>query len=157
MKTNEFMEKIKKEYAEKFPESYCKVRKYVCLGYNLTIDCYLSGKMENLDAPTAANNDMFKICFNIQLPKKFNYDTDELPENLTLECWSNIYLIKPENKYLYYDSRKIPYRKTTGNAEKIIKTAGKFFEKLHGLVMEDMNNEKIHENYAELVTEKVKY
>lgn len=156
MKTFEFAEKIRKEYAKNFPDSFCKVKKYICLGYNLTIECYLSGKMEVDDLPTMANNDMFKITFNIQLPEKFDYDTDELPENLTMECWSNTYLTVPENQYLCYSSRKIPYRKTTGNAEKIIKTAGKFFEKLHGLVLEDISNGKIHKNYAELVAKKVR-
>lgn len=148
MKTIEFAEKIVEKYMEKFPKSLCKVKKYICLGYNLTIECFLS---ENTNV-----NDMFKITFNIQLPEKFDYDTDELPENLTMECWNNIYLTAPENKYFYCSSRKIPYRKTTGDAEKIIKTAGKFFEKLHGLVLEDISNGKIHKDYTGLVAEKVR-
>lgn len=38
--------------------------------------------------------------------------------------------------------------------EKIIKTAGKFFEKLHEMIMKDVQNGKIHKNYATLVVGK---
>ena len=156
MKFSEYAEQIRGKYAAEFPGSYCKVKKYICLGKNLTIDCYLSGKNAEKDIPIAANNDMFKITFNIQLPDKFDYDTDELPENMTMESWQNVYFIAPENKYLYCSSRKIPYRKVSGDAEKIIKSFGKFVEKLHGLLLEDMAAGNIHKNYAEIVAEKVR-
>ena len=45
MKFSEYAEQIRGKYAAEFPGSYCKVKKYICLGKNLTIECYLSGKM----------------------------------------------------------------------------------------------------------------
>lgn len=156
MKFNEFAERIKGKYAEKFPDSCCRVKKYICLGYSITIDCYLSGENEAAECPSQASNDMFKITFNIALPEKFSYESDELPENMTMECWANVYLIATQDRHLYCDHRKIPYRKTTGDAEKIIKSAGKFFDRLYDLVMEDVKNGNVHENYAALVAEKVR-
>ena len=96
---------------------------------------------------------MFRITFNISLHGKFDYDNDELPEELVMEAWANSYLIKPDNTYLCYESRKIPYRKTKGSAEKLIATADKFFGKLYDMVLEDFNNGNIHDNYIELVKE----
>lgn len=156
MKFYEFAEMVIGKYEEKFPESMCKVREYKCIGKSIVIDCFLSGKNSGINCSGVASNDMFKICFNISLPDKFNFETEELPENLELIAWQNTYLINPENKYLCYESRKIPFRKTKGDAKKIIVVLEKFFEKLYISVLEDIKHGNIHKNYTEIVAEKVR-
>lgn len=153
MKFAEFAAQVSGKYAEAFPASYCRVAKYLCLGKHININMYLSGKMEGKNLPMIADNDMFKISLNITLPDNFNYETDELPEKLVMECWSNTYLVKPEIVYLAYGSRKIPYRKTTGTAEKMVATVGKFIEKLHQMVSDDLRAGNIHENFLAMVEE----
>lgn len=111
MKFVEFTENINQVYSGKFAHSACIVRPYRCLGRYVYIDCMLA---ENLNEVShgIAENDMFKISFCIDLPNNFNFETDELPENLTMEAKANSYVIKPENEYLYCNYKKIPYRKS---------------------------------------------
>lgn len=150
MKFEEFKTEIKGKYAENF-NGACVVRKYVCLGKSIVIDCYLG----EAQTGTISDNDMLKVTFNISLPNNFDYDTDELPEKLIMESWNNYYLIKPEDDCLAYSTRKIPYRKTTGTAEKLIQAAAKFFNKMYALIREDYNSGNIHDNYIEAVERNV--
>lgn len=146
MKFEELKNEIKERYAEIFAGA-CVVRKYACLGKHIVIDCYLG----EAQGGTISDNDMLKVSFNIDLPDNFNYDTDELPEKLTMESWHNHYLIEPENKYLAYGSRKVPYRKTTGTPEKLITATAKFFKKMYNLIREDYDKGNIHKNYIKVV------
>ena len=151
MKFEEFKNRIQEKYAENFSGA-CVVRKYICLGKSIIIDCY----MGEAQTGTISDNDMLKVAFNISLPDKFNYDTDELPENLIMESWNNYYLIKPEDDYLAFSTRKIPYRKSTGTAEKLIGTAAKFFDKMYALIREDYASGNIHDKYTEVVKQNVR-
>ncbi len=83
-----------------------------------------------------AGNDMMKVCLNIRLPDEWS-DTDELPENLTMEVWANTIKIKPSVNYLYCGFKKVSYRKTSGNAEKMIATFGKYVDRLYALIKEE--------------------
>lgn len=150
MKFEEFKTEIKSKYAENF-NGACAVRKYVCLGKSIVIDCYLAGEQEG----TISDNDMLKVSLNIGLPDNFNYDADELPEKMIMIAWNNSYLIKPEEKYLAFSRRKIPYRKTTGTADKLIQAAAKFFNRMYTLIREDYNSGNIHDNYIEAVERNV--
>lgn len=150
MKFEEFKTEIKGKYAENF-NGACVVRKYVCLGKSIVIDCYLG----EAQTGTISDNDMLKVAFNISLPDNFNYDTDELPEKLIMVAWNNSYLIKPEDDYLAYSTRKIPYRKATGTAEKLVEVAAKFFNKMYTLIREDYTSGNIHDNYTEVVEQNV--
>lgn len=154
MKFAEFAENIKEVYNGKFAHSACMVRPYRCLGKSIVIDCYLA---ENLGecANGIAGNDMFKISFCIGLPDNFNYETDELEESLVMQCWGNNYLVKPENQYLCYGRRKVAYRKATGTAEKLVTVFGKFVDKLHAQLLEDLNSGNVHENHEALVKQKI--
>lgn len=154
MKFAEFTENINQVYSGKFAHSACIVRPYRCLGRYVYIDCMLA---ENLNEVSygIAENDMFKISFCIDLPDNFNFETDELPENLTMEAKSNSYVIKPENEYLYCNYKKIPYRKSKGTAEKLVSVFGKFVDKLHAQLVEDLNNGNIHKNFKTLVETKI--
>jgi hypothetical protein len=97
---------------------------------------------------------MFSIGFIISLPDDFNQEEDELPQELIMEATSRTYKIKPENKNLYCDYRQLSYRKTKGDAEKIIKALGKFFVRLQQSLQEDIAAGNIHPDNIELVKEK---
>lgn len=154
MKFAEFTENINQVYSGKFAHSACIVRPYRCLGRCIYIDCMLA---ENLNEVSygIAGNDMFKISFCIDLPDNFNFETDELPENLTMESKANSYVIKPENEYLYCNLKKIPYRKSKGTAEKLVSVFGKFVDKLHAQLVEDLNSGNIHKDFKTLVETKI--
>lgn len=154
MKFAEFTENINQVYSGKFAHSACIVRPYKCLGRCIYIDCMLA---ENLNEVSygIAGNDMFKISFCIDLPDNFNFETDELPENLTMEAKANSYVIKPENEYLYCNLKKIPYRKSKGTPEKLVSVFGKFVDKLHAQLVEDLNGGNIHKDFKTLVETKI--
>ena len=58
-------------------------------------------------------NDMFSILFKITKTAENNY---------IIENENSRYIVKPTNKYLVYESKKVAFRKTQGNEEKIITT-----------------------------------
>lgn len=150
MKFEEFKNRIQEKYTENFSGA-CVVRKYICLGKSIVIDCY----MGEAQTGTISDNDMLKVAFNISLPDNFNYDTEELPEKMVMESWNNYYLIKPEDNYLAYSTRKIPYRKATGTAEKLVEVAAKFFDKMYASIREDYTSGNIHDNYIKVVEQSV--
>lgn len=156
MKSVEFIENINHVYRGKFAHSACIASSYGygCYGRYIYIKCMLAENLNEV-ANGIAENDMFRISFWIDLPNSFNFDTDELPENLTMEAKSNSYVIKPENEYLYCNYKKIPYRKNKGTAEKLISVFGKFVDKLHAQLVEDLNNGNIHKNFKTLVETKI--
>ena len=154
MKYREFKERVQEEYRKILPESSCLVRVYNCLGKSITIDCYLAGKVEELPHGIAGN-DMFRIGFIFNLPDNFNKEEDELPQEILMEALKKSYRIKPENQYMYCSSKNLSYRKTKGDAEKIIKTIGKFFAKLQQSLEEDLAAGNIHPDNIELLKEKM--
>lgn len=155
MKFEEFKKEVQNAYAGKFPKSRCMVKPYICFGSYIAIDCFLAENLREVPHQIAGN-DMFKISFLIDMPEKFNFELDELPEEMTMESLKRTYVIAPENSYLYCDYRKIPYRKTSGDAKRIITTIGKFFDKLDKLVREDIEAGKIHNSYKSILPEKLK-
>ena len=90
---------------------------------------------------------MFDIIFKITKTAENNY----IMENI-----QNRYLVKPTNKYLVYESKKVAFRKTHGDENKIITTFKKYVENLHKALLEDLEQGNIHENHLELVKEKLK-
>ena len=72
-----------------------------------------------------------------------------------MENKQNRYLTKPTNKYLVYESKKVAFRKTQGNEEKIITTFKKYVENLHNALVEDLEQGNIHENHITLLTQKI--
>ena len=93
------------------------------------------------------DNDMFDIIFKITKTAENNY---------IMENKLNRYLVKPTNKYLVYECKKVAFRKTQGNEDKIITTFKKYVENLHNALVEDLEQGNIHENHLELVKEKLK-
>ena len=154
MKFAEFKERVEAEYRKILPDSSCNVTVYKCLGKSITIDCHLAGKIEEVPN-RILGNDMFSIGFWINLPDNFNQEIDELPEEILLEAKSKQYRTKPESKYMYCSYRNLSYRKTKGDAEKIIKAIGKFFAQLRSNLEEDLANGNIHQDNIKLVKEKL--
>lgn len=153
MKYAEFAEKMTAEYNGKFPKSHIDIKPCSLCGKMIYISLYLS-ENEKECLYHIAGNDMFHIRFMIDLPDNFNFESDEMPENMAMENQMNNYKIIPENKYMAYASRKISYRKTAG-AEKIIKAFGKFTDKLYQSIIDDRNAGNIHENYIDIVNRKI--
>ena len=91
-------------------------------------------------------NDMFSILFKITKTAENNY---------IIENENSRYLVKPTNKYLVYESKKVAFRKTQGNEDKIITTFKKYVENLHNALVEDLKQGNIHENYITLLTQKI--
>jgi hypothetical protein len=108
-------------------------------------------------------NDMFRIAFHIKHNEhefeKENYNLKDemiLPDDLSLEKWSNSYTIKPQSKYLAYSSKDVSFRKTKGNAQKIIATLDKFFSKLSLQLHDDIKNDLIHKHHIDLLKLRLK-
>lgn len=92
------------------------------------------------------DNDMFNIIFKITKTTENNY----IMENV-----HNRYFVKPTNKYLVYESKKVAFRKTQGNEDKIITTFKKYVENLHKALVEDLKQGNIHENHITLLEKKL--
>lgn len=153
MKFVEFKEEIRKSYAKRFPNSLCEVYIFKCLGRSLCITCRF---VENeKEVPFGImGNDMFCASMSINLPDNFG-DDDDLPENMVLEWQSSCIKAKPES-WLAYDAEKVSYRKTTGDSKKIIKALDKYFQRLYDTTKKLVEEDRIHPNYTELVSRKVR-
>ena len=91
-------------------------------------------------------NDMFSILFKITKTAENNY---------IIENENSRYLVKPTNKYLVYESKKVAFRKAQGNEDKIITTFKKYVENLHKALVEDLEQGNIHENHITLLKQKL--
>ena len=152
MKFKEFKEEIRTAYAKRFPNSICEVSIFKCLGRSLYITCRFVG--DEKEAPYGIiGNDMFCASMSINLPDNFG-DDDDLPENMVLEWQSSCIKAKPEG-WLAYDAIKVPYRKTTGDAKKIIKAVDKYFQRLYEATVKLCEEGKIHDNFADLAARKI--
>ena len=78
------------------------------------------------------DNDMFDIMFKI---------TKTAEDNYIMENRQNRYLVKPTNKYLVYEGKKVAFRKTQGNEDKIITTFKKYVGNLHNALVEDLKQD----------------
>lgn len=92
------------------------------------------------------DNDMFDIIFKITKTAENNY---------IMENKQNRYIVKPTNKYLVYEGKKVAFRKTQGNEDKIITTFKKYVENLHNALVEDLKQGNIHENHITLLEKKI--
>ena len=104
---SEIIAKWSEHFNEKCDVEICKV-----YGRFILIEMRLSEKID-----VCRENDIFQIRFIIDLPDNFNeLESENLPKNLTITSNARDYKIKPEAekiKYLVYEYRTIPFRKTT--------------------------------------------
>lgn len=153
MKFKEFKEEVKRAYAKRFPNSLCEVYIFKCLGRSLCITCRFAENEKEVPFGIMGN-DMFCASMSINLPDNFG-DDDYLPENMVLEWQSSCIKAKPES-WLAYDAEKVSYRKTAGDSKKIIKALDKYFQRLYDTTKKLVEEDRIHPNYAELVSRKVR-
>lgn len=143
MKFNEFKERIESEYHKRFNDSYCICKVGKCLGTYISIGGYLAKDKSELPHGIT-HNDTIHMGFMIHLPDGLTTE-DELPEEMEITTINHSIIVKPSNPYMYCDIRKIPFRKTKGNAEKMIKTFAKFTDKLHDALCEEYKSDNLLE------------
>ena len=119
-----------------------------CLGTDTYfINCYLA-KNESECANNIIDNDILNVMFRI----KILGDNDFILENV-----NNTYKTKPSNEYLYCDYKKVSFRKTNGDINKITKSFENFIKKLIDNLKEDYNNDMLLDTDKELVAKKLSF
>lgn len=152
-RVNNFCDAIKALYRIYFSDCICDARLVRCLGNTIYIDCYLA--KDKTEFPNnIVQNDPMKVTFAITVQDDTTTNSF-LSETITLEAYQRCYATKPENKYLYCDLKKVAFRKTTGDPDKILKTLDKFFAKLHDSMVDDYNNDNMLDFEAELFKKNV--
>ena len=138
--------KLELVYKEVFKNSKIAIMKNSFSGDNvLWVQLYLA-QNEQEEINGYFDNDMFDIIFKI---------TKTVEDNYIMENIHSRYLVKPTNKYLVYEGKKVAFRKTQGNEDKIITTFKKYVENLHTALVEDLKHGNIHENHIKLLTQKI--
>ena len=137
--------KLELVYKEVFKNSKIALSRSDLAKNVLWIQLYLAqDKSEEING--YFENDMFSITLKIRENGENDY---------TMEKLNSSYSIKPTNKYLVYESKKVAFRKTQGNEDKIITTFKKYVENLHNALVEDLKQGNIHENHITLLTQKI--
>ena len=153
MKFAEFKDRIETIYKYRFNASKCDCYIFTCMGKSICIDVFLA--KDEMECPNRIlRNDAIGTMFMIHLPNGWT-ENDELPEMMEMKCEGGCVQTKPEKgSHLFCDYRKIPYRKTKGDAEKIIKAFDRFTERLKDAVVEDYKADNLKDHAANLVKEK---
>ena len=138
--------KLTEIYEGIFKNSKIKITKNSFSGDNVLWVQLLLAQNEQEEINGYFDNDMFDIIFKI---------TKTAEDNYIMENKQNRYLVKPTNKYLVYEGKKVAFRKTQGNEDKIITTFKKYVENLHNALVEDLKQGNIHENHITLLEKKI--
>ena len=144
----EFKKNILEEYKKYFPNSLCEV--YIFRGFGKMISIHF--RLASSAAECASGiivNDCFYVSFTADLPNNYK-ESDNLPDNIVLECGARSYRVKPKNKYLYCDYKKVPFRKVSGDPEKVLKAIKIFIYRFHYSFMLDYHNNNLLECDHEL-------
>lgn len=155
MKFKEFQDRIMTAYAAKFPKSLCTCTLIKGFGKYIIIDCYL-GAGDDEFPHRIAENDAIYTKLTIDLPTRNWTEENELPDTMTLEAIRNSIKHKPpqDESYLYCKYTNIPFRRTTGDAEKIIKVFTRFVDRLHKKISEQYANDNLLPDDMELFARK---
>ena len=139
--------KLTEVYEGIFKNSKIAITKNSFSGDNvLWIQLYLAqNKQEEING--YFENDMFSITLKIRENGENDY---------TMEKLNSSYSTKPTSEYMAYGRRRLPFRKTRGDEDKIITIFKKYVGNLHKALLEDLEQGNIHENHLELVKEKLK-
>lgn len=164
MTFGEFKERCIANYKSVFPASGCTVRPgTIGVDNSFFVTYYLAGNTSEF-INGISENDLFNIRFYIDEIRENRYDyeggnelTDDtiLPQNLVMEVSYNTILTKPENKYMAYNSRLLPFRKTKGTPEKILDTLKKYATVTKNVLTELYNSDMIPEDRKEFVASKL--
>ena len=165
MTFNEFKNEVKQSYAKYFDGSVCNVSK-TKLYKSVWIKPYLVASVDE-----AINKILMNDMFNVSLAifeldennkskefEKENFANDdlEMDKNYSLEWSDSSYTIKPDNKYMVYSSRQVKFRKVVGSLDKILKAVDSYFKRLHESLVNDIKDDRIHENHVELLKKRIK-
>ena len=156
MNIKELREKTQESYGKYFTNSTCIVKPMKIIGEFITINIYLANNSNEL-FNGYKENDMIKMSFTLNHDSFKNLtDETELPVNMVLtNDNNNSFLTKPAVEWACYGNKKVNFRKTIGDGEKIIKTLDKFFKRLHDSIKEELEKDNIHDNFKKLVEEKL--
>ena len=138
--------KLTEIYKEIFKNSKIELSRSDLAKNVLWVQLYLA-QNEQEEINGYFDNDIFGITLKIRENGENDY---------TMEKLNSSYLIKPTNEYMAYGRRRLPFRKTRGDEDKIITTFKKYVGNLHKALLEDLEQGNIHENHLELVKEKLK-
>lgn len=126
---NQLAEEIQKEIEKIFPNCYVKATWGGNLYSSISVK-FMLGKDKSEWSNGIFNNDIANIRFTIDLkggreiPRDGNIDN----QILQMEASSSSFTVNPpEGSYLVYGRVKIPFRKPTGDAQKIIDYTKKYF------------------------------
>jgi hypothetical protein len=96
------------------------------------------------------DNDMLNILFSIEQTNNESAENDYILEN-----HHKSYHITPDSQYMAYSSRKLSFRKSTGDMMKTVESFGRFLASLKKSLQEDLTNGRIHNNHIELLRQKL--
>ena len=156
MNIKELREKTQESYGKYFTNSTCIVKPMKIIGEFITINIYLANNSNEL-FNGYKENDMIKTSFTLNHDSFKNLtDETELPVDMVLtNDNNNSFLTKPAVEWACYGNKKVNFRKTIGDGEKIIKALDKFFKRLHDSIKEELEKDNIHDNFKKLVEEKL--
>lgn len=152
MTVSEFLKEVKAIYAKHFPDSKCNAKLIKQLGKAVFIDFYLAKDETEVPHGYAAN-DMFKCGFVIHLDDDIDSDS-EMPESAVLESMSSFIAAAPSNRYLAFDAVKVPFRKTTGNAKKLLSALDKYVSKLAATTKQLYDEDRVAKEHKSVVEKK---
>lgn len=143
------IEELKNElitiYNKKFSKSAITFKK-ACFGTDtIFMDLYLANDKTEL-ASGYFDNDMFNISFRIR---------DLGNGNFAFENLAKSYNIRPNEKWLAYSHTELTFRKVVGTTDKVVKSFEKFVDRLEIALKEDIKNDLIHEDFKDLLNEKL--
>lgn len=158
MKMAELLENLRNTYHKHFPRSQCSIGYSDNIYGNIHIRCYLAGNTHEL-INGYWDNDMFNIQFSIDKGgKSLDRGTammPTLPANLQMVSESKSYLINTSKNAYAFEYRRLQFRKTTGDSEKIIKTFDIFLTRLKKQLIDDLHNGLISDKYTGLLRQKL--
>lgn len=141
MRTNEFTAEIEQAYKKYFPDSHIRARFDSNLYGNIWVNCFLVSDKSELSGGYW-ENDILHIRFRIQTTTgEFSKDItkeSQLPDNLMLEVIDKSYFIKPASRMMAYGRRDMSWRKTKGDAAKILNYLDKCFSQLRESLVNDL-------------------
>ena len=148
---DDFIEDIEKTYKKYFPKSLINIRKEDILGSkDITAVCYLA-KDESEVPHRILDNDTFRMKFCIEILDNFN----ELPDDMQLVWYHKSIKLNPSDDFYYCDFKQLPFRKTKGDAIKILKTLDRYFKLLKDTLIEELENDNIHYDNIDVAKSKI--
>lgn len=149
----ELKEGIEKAYAKYFPKSKCAVTLSRIIGYAIFVECYVAG--DKSECPNGYwDNDMMKIRYFIDLPSNYDEKSGILPEMLEVEVKGAIINKKSDDRMYAYQFEKVGLRKFKGSPDQIVKKFDASFKKVKATFDKIKDEDRIPDNYKELVAKK---